>query len=67
MGHRVKLLLTDLAGELLLGVAMDDLVVLVQRPQLLEGFATGHTLEETRQRAWNDYWNLLGDEILKRL
>lgn len=67
MGHRVKLLLTDLAGELLLGIAMDDLVVLVQRPQLLEGFATGHTLEETRKRAWNDYWNLLGDEILNRL
>lgn len=29
MGHGVELLLTDLAGELLLGVAVDDLVVLV--------------------------------------
>lgn len=29
MSHGVKLLLTDLAGELLLGVAMDDLVMLV--------------------------------------
>lgn len=29
VSHGVKLLLTDLAGELLLGVAVDDLVVLV--------------------------------------
>lgn len=30
MSHGVKLLLTDLTGELLLGVTVDDLVVLVQ-------------------------------------
>ena len=48
MSHGVKLLLTNLTGELLLRVAVDDLVVLVQRPQLLEGLATCHTLEKGR-------------------
>ena len=46
MSHGVELLLTDLTGELLLCVAMDDLVVLMQGPQLLEGLAARHTLEE---------------------
>ena len=44
VGHGVKFLLADLAGELLLGVAVDDLVVLVQRPQLFEGLAACDTL-----------------------
>lgn len=44
MSHGVKLLLTDLTGKLLLGVAMDDFVVLMQRPQLFEGFSTCDTL-----------------------
>lgn len=45
MCHGVKLLLTDLTGELLLRVAMHYLVVLVQGPELLEGFATCHALK----------------------
>lgn len=44
VGHGVEFLLADLAGELLLGVAVDDLVVLVQRPQLFEGLAARDTL-----------------------
>lgn len=48
--HGVKLLLTDLAGELLLGVAVDDLVVLVQRPQLFEGLAARHALWEEKKK-----------------
>lgn len=51
--HRVELLLTDLTGELLLRVAMHYLVVLMQGPELLEGFAAGHALWESRQSfAW---------------
>lgn len=46
--HGVKLLLADLAGELLLCVAMHYLVVLVKRPQLLKGFATRHALREKK-------------------
>lgn len=46
MRHGVELLLTDLAGELLLRVAMHDLVVLMQGPELLEGFATRYALWE---------------------
>lgn len=53
MSHGVKLLLTDLAGELLLSVAMDDLVVLVQRPQLFEGLATCYTLPKKQRREEN--------------
>ena len=45
VSHGVELLLTDLTGELLLCVAMDDLVVFMQGPQLLEGLAARHTLE----------------------
>lgn len=44
VGHGVELLFTYLAGELLLSVAVHDLVVLVQRPQLLEGLAARCTL-----------------------
>lgn len=44
MRHGVELLLADLAGELLLRVAMHDLVVLMQGPELLEGFATRYAL-----------------------
>lgn len=46
--HGVELLLADLTGELLLRVAVNDLVVLVKRPQLLESFATGHALRERK-------------------
>lgn len=45
VGHGVELLLADLAGELLLGVAMDNLVVLMERPELLEALPTRHTLQ----------------------
>lgn len=45
VGHSVELLLADLAGELLLGVAMDNLVVLMERPELLEALPTRHTLQ----------------------
>lgn len=44
MGHGVELFLANLAGELLLSVAVHDLVVLVQRPQLFEGLAARCTL-----------------------
>lgn len=43
--HGVKLLLADLTGELLLRVAVHYLVVLMKRPQFLEGFATCHALD----------------------
>lgn len=46
MRHGVELLLTDLAGELFLRIAMHDLVVLMQGPELLEGFATCYALWE---------------------
>lgn len=49
MCHGVKLLLADLAGEFLLCVTMHDLVVLMQGPELLEGFAAGHTLREKEE------------------
>lgn len=49
MGHGVELLLADLAGELLLCIAMDDLVVLVERPELLEPLPTGHALQGHRR------------------
>lgn len=45
MGHGVELLLADLAGELLLGVAMDDLVVLMEGPQLFEPLPACHALQ----------------------
>lgn len=45
MSHGVKFLLADLAGELLLGIAVDDLIVFVQRPELLKPFPAGHTLQ----------------------
>lgn len=51
MRHRVELLLADLTGELLLCITVDDLVVLVERPQLLKGLATGDTLEGPREVA----------------
>lgn len=44
VGHGVELLLADLAGEFLLGVAVHDLDVLVEGPELLEGFVTGDAL-----------------------
>lgn len=47
VGHGVELFLADLARELLLGVAVHNLDVLVQRPELLEGFVTGDALEMT--------------------
>lgn len=50
VGHGVELLLADLAGELLLGVAVDDLVVLVERPELLEALPARHALQ--RERGW---------------
>lgn len=46
VSHGVELLLTDLAGELLLCVAVDNLVVFVQGPQLLEGLAACDTLKQ---------------------
>lgn len=45
--HCVELLLADLARELLLGVAVHDLDVLMQRPQLLEGLVAGDTLQDS--------------------
>lgn len=45
--HCVELLLADLARELLLGVAVHDLDVLMQRPQLLEGLVAGNALQDT--------------------
>lgn len=45
VGHGVELLLTDLAGELLLCIAMDNLVVLVERPELLEPLPACHALQ----------------------
>lgn len=50
VGHGVELLLADLAGELLLGIAMDNLVVLMEGPELLEPLPTCHTLQ--RERGW---------------
>lgn len=44
VGHGVEFLLADLAGEFLLGVAVHDLDVLVEGPELLEGFVAGHAL-----------------------
>lgn len=44
MGHGVELLLADLAGEPLLSIAMDHLVMLLQGPELLEGLPTSNTL-----------------------
>lgn len=51
VGHGVELLLTDLAGELLLCIAVDNLVVLVERPELLEPFPTRHTLQGHRRQS----------------
>lgn len=56
MRHGVELLLADLAGELLLRVAMHDLVVLVQGPELLEGFATRYALWK-RSRTLGVSWS----------
>lgn len=58
VSHGVKFLLADLTGELLLRVAVDNLVVLVQRPQLLESLSTGHTLSKhtAKKRRCCDYW-----------
>lgn len=50
MRHGMKLLLADLTGELLLRIAVHYLVVLMKRPQLLEGFATRHALREKEER-----------------
>ena len=50
VGHGVELLLADLAGELLLGIAMDNLVVLVEGPELLEPLSARHTLQG--ERGW---------------
>lgn len=50
VGHGVELLLADLTGELLLGVAVDDLVVLMERPELLEALPARHALQ--RERGW---------------
>ena len=50
VGHGVELLLTDLTGELLLSIAMDDLVVLMEGPELLEPLPTRHALQE--ERGW---------------
>lgn len=48
VGHGVELLLADLAGELLLGIAMDNLVVLVEGPELLEPLPARHALQGER-------------------
>lgn len=58
VSHGVKLLLADLTGELLLSVAVDNLVVLVERPQLLEGLSAGHTLSNntTKEVRCYDDW-----------
>lgn len=45
VGHGVELLLADLAGELLLCIAVDNLVVLVERPELLEPLPARHALQ----------------------
>lgn len=44
MRHGVELLLADLTRELFFRVAMHDLVVLMEGPQLLKSFAAGYTL-----------------------
>lgn len=44
MSHRVEFLLTDLTSVLLLGVAMNDFIMLMKRPQLSKGFSTSQTL-----------------------
>lgn len=44
VGHGVELLLADLTRELLLRVAVYNLIVLVEGPELLKSFATCHTL-----------------------
>ena len=56
MRHGVELLLADLAGEFLLRVAMHDLVVLMQGPELLEGFATRYALWK-RSRTLGVSWS----------
>lgn len=50
VGHGVELLFADLTGELLLGVAVDDLVVLMEGPELLEPLPARHTLQG--ERGW---------------
>jgi hypothetical protein len=47
VGHGVELLLTDLTAELLLSVTVNNLVVLMERPELLKGLATRYTLKHT--------------------
>lgn len=44
MGHRVEFLLTDLTRKLLFGIAMDDLYMLVEGPELLKGLVACDTL-----------------------
>lgn len=48
VGHGVELLLTDLAGELLLSIAVNDLVVLMEGPEFLEPLPARHTLQGER-------------------
>lgn len=51
VGHGVELLLADLAGELLLSVAMDNLVVLMEGPELLEPLPARHALQGEKRWA----------------
>lgn len=40
MSHCVEFLLTDLTSVLLLSIAMNNLIVLMERPELPESFST---------------------------
>lgn len=53
MGHGVELLLTDFTGEFLLCIAVHDLDVLMQRPQLLERLVAGDTLMDKKKNHWD--------------
>lgn len=49
MSHGVEFLLADLAGKFLLCIAVDNLDMLMQGPELLEGLITGDALKYTRK------------------
>ena len=50
MRHGVELLLTDFTGEFLLCVAMHNLVVLMEGPELFEDLTTCHTLKYNHKK-----------------
>ena len=59
MSHRVELLVTDLTGKLLLCVAVHDLDVLVQRPQLLERLVAGDALSSRTPHTDDTFSNVV--------